>query len=358
MATFVIIGIILCAMHPVTIIANLLTIIAFMKVPSLQTHTSNLLIFALSIADLICGVYQILYYGIPFAFGLRPPLGEIGCMMTIPFERVYYAGNLLLLAISIDRVLLVSMDYSKYVKMITKLRLKVTIVICFLVGQIPAVVELSTWNYAKRVNANAASINFEEVCLYPAVRLKWYSVFSSIWVFFMPPLLVGTFSIIFFKRLLIRINKNRRVVPDTDSSNRRASGNQDEIARPPVADEDETAKKRYIKPAVTLAALVSAMCISMLPNFIYRLVQALRQKLNPSLSYIMWLILQLNPFLDPLFFAATQKGIKEFYGKKIRALFAGLLLFIIITNIYQFIIFALSNLLLCNTFCVQFETNW
>ena len=121
---WVIIGIVLCVTQPVTIISNLLTIIAFVKVASLQTHKSNMLIFALSIADLITGVYQLFYFGIPFAFSLRPPLGEIGCMIADPVERIYYTGNLLLVAISIDRVLLVSMDYSKYVKIITKKRLK------------------------------------------------------------------------------------------------------------------------------------------------------------------------------------------------------------------------------------------
>ena len=116
------------------------------------------------------------------------------------------------------------------------------------------------------------------------------------------------------KRLLIRINQNRRVVPDTDSSTR--SGNQDEIARSRATDEDETYNKRYIKPAVTLAVLVLAIAISMLPTCIYRIVQALTEKLNSNMVYIMWIILQLKPLLDPFFFAATQKGIREFYGKK------------------------------------------
>ena len=224
--------------------------------------------------------------------------------------------------------------------------------------------ELIMWNYAKRVNANAAGINFETVCLFPAVRLKWFSVLLSICVYFLPPFLVTIFSIIFFKRLLIRINTNRIVVPDTDNNIRSASGNQNEIVLSRATDEEttkdnkDTIKKRYIKPAVTLAALVSAMVISMIPNCIYRIVKAVDGEVTPSVVYAMVLVLQLNPFLDPLLFAATQRGIKEYYGKKIRALFAGLLLFIIITNIYQFIIFALSNLLLCNTFCVQFETNW
>ena len=74
---YILIGIILCVTQPITIIANLLTIVAFMKVPSLQTHNSNLLIFALSVNDLLSGVYHQLM------FSVRPPFGEIGCMFPL-----------------------------------------------------------------------------------------------------------------------------------------------------------------------------------------------------------------------------------------------------------------------------------
>ena len=298
------------------LISQQLSHLSFVKIPSLQTHKSNLLIFALSIS----GVYKLVSYGIPFTFGLTSPVGEIGCMVTVPFEYTYMynAGNLLLVAISIDRVLLVSMDYSKYmyVKMITKSRLILTVGICFVLGQIPTVFYLSFWNYAKRNNANAAGINFVEVCLFPAIRLKGYSIFVSAWGYFLPLFLVGIiFSIIFFELLLIRINKNRKVAPELQypNSNRGNVGeNREVIPRPTEEASHDTIKKRYIKPAVTLAALVSAMGISLLPNCIYLVVEAMTGSLNADIRYIMWLILQLIPFLDPLFFAATQKGISEY----------------------------------------------
>ena len=299
---WVIIGIVLCVTQPVTIIANLLTIIAFVKIPSLQTHKSNLLIFALSIADFISGVDQLICYG-------------------IPFQNTYNAGNYLLVAISIDRVLLVSMDYSKYIKMMTKFRLILAVGICFVIGQIPTVFDLSFWNYAKRNNVNAVGINFEEICLYPAISLKWYSIFSSLLAFFLPLFLVGIFSIIFLKRLIIRINNSRQIVPETQNNNIRSVGeNLEAIPRPTEETSYDTTKKRYIKHAITLAALVSAMAISMLPHCINLFVESLTGSLNVDIRYITWSILQLNPCLDPLFFAATQKGIREYYGSKIRAL--------------------------------------
>ena len=315
---YVIIGISLCVTQPVTIIANLMTIAAFMKVPSLQTHTSNLLIFALSITDLVCGVYQLLYYGIPSAFGLRPPLGEIGCMVSVPLEYTYNTGNFLLIAISIDRVLLVSMDYSQYVKMMTKFRLKALAGICVMICQVASIIELSFWNYAKRNNANAASINFKKLCLFPARRMNSFSIYVSVCYLFLPLIAVGIFSIIFVKRLLIRVRGPQRIAPVTDDNNsniRSAGENREEIAR-----EETTTKKRYVKSAVTLAALVAAMGVSLLPYCTYRIVNALNGELNSNMEYAVYLALQLNPLLDPLFFAATQKGIREYYATKIRAI--------------------------------------
>ena len=320
--TYFIIGVVESAVQPITIIANLLIIVAFLKVQNLQTHTSNMLIFALSVVDLTSGMYQFLYIGVPYALRLNPPLAESGCMIAVVLEYVYFTGNILLVAISIDRVLLVSMDYSRYVKTVTKLRLKVTIGICCLIGQLGSVFELSLWNYAKRTNEIAANINFVEVCFWPARRLQWFGIYVSVCQYCLPLLLVGVFSIIFVKRLLIRINKNTRVGPEasrTNSNGGSAGENQTEASA--TSDTNHgTVKKRYIKSAVTLAALVSAMGISMLPYCIYLIVISLTGSFNSTLTFSMYLVLQLNPLLDPLFFAATQRGIREYYGNKIRTL--------------------------------------
>ena len=321
--TLVIFGIILCVTQPVTIIANLLTIIAFFKISNLQMHKSNLLIFVLSMVDFTSGVYQLLYVGIPFTFSLGPPLGEIGCKMTALLEYTYYAGNYLLVAISIDRVLLVSMDYSRYLKMMTSTHLKVTTGICFLICYMAAILEMSLWNYAKRNNANAANISFKEACYYPTRQLKWFNIYLSVCFYYIPLFLVGILSIIFVKRLLIRLNKNRRIGPAHQNSDNNSNENPNEISGPceNQAHQYDTAKKRYIKPAITLAALVLAMCVSMVPYCTYLVVAALSTNFSSTVVYIMYLNQQLSPFLDPLFFAATQKDIREFYGNKIRAVF-------------------------------------
>ena len=322
--TYFIIGVVECAVQLITILANMLIIVAFFKVQSLQTHSSNVLIFALSVVDLTSGAYQFLYIGVPYALRLNPPLAENGCMIAVVLEYVYFTGNILLVAISIDRVLLVSMDYSRYVKTVTNLRLKVTIGVCVLIGQLGSVFELSLWNYAKRTNEVAANINFVEVCFWPVRRLKWFGIYVSVCQYCLPLLLVAVFSIIFVRRLLIRIHRNRRVGPEasnTDSNEGSARLSENQTVGSTSSDTNHgSVKKRYIKSAVTLAALVSAMGISMLPYCIYLIVVSLTGSFNSTLTFSMYLVLPLNPLLDPLFFAATQRGIREYYGNKIRTL--------------------------------------
>ena len=323
------------------IVANSMTIVAFIKVRSLRAHTSNVLVYALSITDLCWGTYQFLYLGVPFIFGFGPPLGEIGCMISVPLDYVYNAGNVLLVCISVDRALFVTMDYAKYIKMSTNSRFRIMIATCYLICFLASLIELSLWNFAKRNNANAASINFNETCLYPPRRMKWIGLYISVCFFLLPLVLVGFFSAVFFNRLLVRINKSRRIgnVPSANSaisnvsnvisasnvpsSASNATDSRDTESATTHTSNDDTAatvRRRYIKPAVTLAALVSAMGISMLPYCIYLLVVALSGSFSSDVTNIMWLVLQLNPLLDPLFYAATQKGIREYYGNKIRGL--------------------------------------
>ena len=319
---YLIYGSIQCIIQSTCIIANLLTIIGFANIPNLRKNTSNILIYALSITDFFCGIYQLSYRGLPMMLGLGPPLAETGCKLIRPLEYVYSAGNYILVVISIDRVLLVSMDYSKYNKTVTKLRLKVTIGICFLISFLASLFDLSLWNYAKRNNANAASINFEEACRSPPKRMKWFGIYTSVSFYLLPLLLICIFSVIFVNRLLARINKGRRIgnVPTDASSNTgNASANESGQGTAGVKN-DGGSKKRYMKSAVTLAALVSAMAISMLPYCTYLLVVAISGSFSSDLTTIMYLVLQLNPMLDPIFYAATQKSIREYYGNKIRSL--------------------------------------
>ena len=141
--------------------------------------------------------------------------------------------------------------------------------------------------------------------------MKQIGIYVSVCFFFIPFLLVGVFSAVFFKRLLVRIRIGRRI------------GNTPDV-RPNAVDANPAnginTRKQYMKSAVTLTALVSAMCVSMLPYSIYLLVAGASGGFSPIVTEIMWIIVQLNPLLDPIFYAATQKQLREFYWKNFRGL--------------------------------------
>ena len=303
----------------ITIIGNVMTIVVFQQERSLTVKPSNLLILALSMTDLIYGTYILIYYGI-IAFGLGYPYGELGCMVSVVFENTFVVSNILLVCISLDRVILVTVSYSKYVKLQTVSRIRLQIAVCCCIGALSAVVELSLWNFAKRASEVAANIDFNVYCLFPPRRMKGYGLFFSIVYFCIPCLLVTLFSMFFFARLRTRM-QNSRKIGDRTSSNAETRSTCAE--RSTTSDESgdtdrgSNPKNRYLKPAITLAALVASMSLSRLPYCLYTIIVGIHPQLNKyEVIYIMLLILQLSPLLDPLFYAASQRLIQDFYKRK------------------------------------------
>ena len=311
-----------------TIVGHSMTIHAFRQVPNLTTNPSNLFILALSAVDLIFGLNIFFYYAIPNTFGLGNPFGEIGCLLSVFLDDVYITGNFLLVAISVDRVMLVSMDYSKYMKSQTKIRIKLVIGLCCAIGFLNAVIEVALWGYAKSVNEAAANIDFDAYCVYPARRMKWFSLYITFGVYCPPVFIVGILSVVFLIFLRRRMQKSTRIGSEVRSAVRSNAGRSDgnggrsdggSTGRSDGGGEGErdVMRNRYLKPAITLGALVTAMTISMLPLCIYLVIEAFADRPNNyNLVYIMWFIYELNPCLDAVFYAATQRSIKEYYWQK------------------------------------------
>ena len=96
-----------------TIFANLGTILAFWQDQTLRDKPSDLLILSLSFVDFLQGL--IVMPMIIVASYLV--LGEVGCQMSFLLGDIGIANSLLhLLAISVDRLLLISMEYPRYLK--------------------------------------------------------------------------------------------------------------------------------------------------------------------------------------------------------------------------------------------------
>ena len=305
---------------------------------------SNFLILALSVSDLIYGLYLFLYYGVTFSWY---PYGEVGCMISVFLEYTYYVSNILLIAISVDRVLFVGLNYTTYMKYQSKKRYQLVVLLCCSVGILMSVIELSLWNYAKKVNDVAANIDFSLYCLYPARRMNNYGLFVSVVYYIIPLFAVTILSVAFMLLLRRRLNQKNRIgcsSTATDSSSKsitvmtvstaQSTNGREALQSTSTTHSDATienrkpsdetktdeedSKKRYMKPAMTLAALVGSMMLTFFPYCIYAIVTLVRPEIDNSASliYIMMLVSQMNPGLDPMFYAATQRSIQTFYKRK------------------------------------------
>lgn len=315
-------GLLSLIVSTITVVGHSLILVAFHQIRSLTTNPSNRLIQALSVCDLSFGVFVFINYGIPITFGLDNPYGEIGCLISYLVDiTAYLAGNLLLVAITLDRVQLVSMEYSQYMKSQNKSKISKIIGGCFAVGMTNAIIETGFWNYAKRNNEAAANIDFSQYCAYPPRRMSWFSIYTFL-MYVTPVITVGVLSVVFLFLLRKRLQKSTRIGNDSSSRSDATGpdGNTgDKVGKTDGEEEEkgDVVRKRYLKPAITLGALVAAMALSMLPYCMYLTIESFTSKtLNYNLMYFMWLIYELNPFLDSVFYTATQKTIKEYYWKK------------------------------------------
>ncbi len=188
--------------------------------------------------------------------------GEVCCKfhVTMAYQTIVN-GLYTLCLISLDRLLLVKISYPKYMKHVQrKPRILFAITTCWVVSFVPVFFDLVFWDIAKSVSDVAASINFDYVCVAPTRWLPEISLVFLIVFAFTPVLLVAVFSLAFIYELKLRLNKMRRVgVEDVNLPNPIAPG-----GRIPH-DQIKQNRNRYLKPALTLGALVASMCITVLP---------------------------------------------------------------------------------------------
>lgn len=316
------------------VLGNLMTIVAFWKVPKLREKPSDLLICALACVDFATGLFVIPLIGPLYITPGNWPLEEIGCRVHIASSIIVLTTSLyLLIFISFDRYLLVSREYPQYLKTQSERRIYKCIVFSLSMGVLAAVIEQSMWDRAKAIDAVAAGINFNERCLSPPRRLAPFSTAYFLAFYLLPVIAVSVLSVAFLylfrKRLMkkIRIGPADRLPPATlqSTSEDRENSNPASVAANAdvIKSAEITARNRYIKPAITLIGLVTAMGVCMLPYCFYVIVVNwfCTKCSNVTVLYAVLLLQYCNSCLDPMLYAATQNRIRKFYRSRFRAVF-------------------------------------
>lgn len=341
-------------MAAVTVIGNLLTLIAFWREPKLREKPSDMLICALAGVDFVTGLVVMPLMSPLYITPGDWPLGEAGCRVLISLSNIVLNSNLVLLIfISLDRYLLVSREYPQYVKIQSEHRIYACILLSFCLAALAVGAEQGPWEYAKTVNAVAAGIDYDKFCLSPPRRITRFSIGFFVVSYLLPVVIVGILSVAFLYLLRKRMKKNLTQVrpSDTASSSQAHSDNHatntttttttrgDETSALEVAtisavktsapttegqhqQAENSTRNRYIKPAITLIALVTAMGICMLPYCLYVVVVNwfCPQCANVEVLYAVLLLQYCNSCLDPILYAATQSKIRKFYRARFNAL--------------------------------------
>ena len=312
-----------------TVLANLATLIAFLKERSLREKPSDLFILSLSIADLCDGAFTIPFLTLLYVLGYWP-LGELGCKALVAASDVFiFESILMVMCISIDRLLLVSLSYSTYVKLQSRFRVRATIAVCWIIGLVPMVIELSLWDIAKRVEPSAALIDYNVYCLSPPRRIEMFSLLFFVGFVVLPVVVIAGLSLAFILFLHRKLRKRRRIgngEPSAAAST--VNGNVDGTSMNGDGSRGATAarsstKNRYLKPAITLGVLVLSMLVCMIPYCVYVIFIELYcpRCINPSILLGLVVLTHVNSLLDPLVYSVTQTKIRNYYKSKIRRLF-------------------------------------
>ena len=311
-----------------TIVLNSMTILAFWKLDKLREKPSELLILNLSCADFLTGLFVIPLWSPVYITPKHWPMGEIGCRMAISALNMAIHGSLFaLLSISIDRFMLISMDYPRYVHTQTKRTIKFIIATCWCIAVATVAIEMGFWNRAMRMNKDAATIDFNQYCLSPPRRLSRFSLSFFFTLYLIPVIAVCTLSIAFLYRLHQRLQdgEKRRLrspsSPPSQMSEISSGSESNQVSLIPA----RQIHSRYVKPAVTLVALVLAMTICMLPYCLYVIITDIKficpTCQNVKLLYNLLLLQFCNACLDPFLYAITKGKIRNFYSKLFRSIY-------------------------------------
>ncbi len=301
------------------VICNVATMAAFFNLQVLRRKPSNLLILTLSCADFGVGLVQMLQ--LPVALE-RWPFGKFGCQFAQWLGSVCVsAGLVTTAAISIDRYLLISREYPRYLVIQSSKRITCTIIGIWLYGFVIGTAEMVLWD-PLTPSGLQDYFDYSRDCRSPPKGNPGFALFQFTFGILCPVFTVEILSSAFFVHLVRKL-RSRAVHPMNNVApnpapnpmpNPRSAANSAKSAVPPQPQADPN--KRYKKSAKVLGAIVTVMNICTLPFVLYALVTTLCRECNityirTALAYILYLNSAINPFL----YAATMPAISKFYKR-------------------------------------------
>ena len=138
-----------------TLVVNLANIIAFLHSKKLREKPANLLIFFLGIINIYQAATLLVAAFTAYFIRRRSQLlwssnvCKISWFVIVSLHVSITQGLIFVTVIALDRILLVSMNYTRYVRFQSRHCIKATIAICWVLSLIPAVIDWGLWYFAK-----------------------------------------------------------------------------------------------------------------------------------------------------------------------------------------------------------------
>ena len=327
---------VLAVMIPLTVLGNLATIAAFIKVRALREKPSDLFILSLSSADL--GVGFVLLMIFPTNIIGYWPWGEFGCKFYIFVANTFVFGGVVNTTfISFDRYLLISQEYPKYMKIQSRKHVLRTILVVWLYSLSLGALEVSLWDIIEVPGMGKRKFDYSRECRSPPKHNFTYAISLFMANFFAPMIIIEFLSVVFVILLRRKLKKRAQVgFQEHDFSQQSDDPNRTEVvavssirSHAPVATvpnsnhnpqntaggERASTGNRYTKAAVTLGALVVALNFCLPPYVLYSLTVSffcLRCN-NPLVRDSLVYLIYLNSCINPVLYAATMSKIRKFY---------------------------------------------
>lgn len=302
---------------------NVSTMVAFRKVPILRQKPSNLFILSLSCADLGVAVVQVMV--LPVALG---SWSLWSCQLKLFFSTLCtLAGLLSVAAISVDRYLLISRRYPRYVQIQSRRKVICTIggiwIYSILIGLIDIIVRY-THGYQDIEDSKS---NYPQVCPPPPSDSIIFLATNHGLNVVLPVVVIEIMSVYFV--ILLR-RKLRRIGTDITPGNTGRldihvkNQQQDGIAiqsaqtsgpsSEPIADHPQ--HKRYRRAAITLGAIVIGLHICVLPFLTYMILRVICESCRmEGMTIILLNVVYLKSSLNPFLYAATMPKIRHWYRR-------------------------------------------
>ncbi|XP_033643033.1 histamine H3 receptor-like [Asterias rubens] len=212
----VFLGVLLVLLSAISILGNIATIWAFKTNQKLRHNQSNLLILGLSCFDLVIGATGLPAAAIYTGFGTWP-LGRDVCVINALFSVVGVSGAMYTVtAINIDRYLLVSRDYSAYLRIQSSRNLKLQIAGFWLLAWLISLSETIIWT-AGGVAEVEKLIDYTKECRSPVRTDPQFAIATSVILFAIPFCIMIVSNLRFV--VLFRRRLRRRYTSSMTSSN-------------------------------------------------------------------------------------------------------------------------------------------